>query len=192
MEGYRYQQFAYLIVPVFLGIEFFVNGRYERIRCGKGSARALVCDTFGFVFAGLIPLIFLFTIISLESHRSLLLLQVLHRMDRYGVMFFFLGAWWQVFLLTALRARRFDAQSGSLRTRVWLPYLVFGAFISALILWVAPWNMMWFSVAWFLISWGGMAAFNASPRKIAKVFAILAAIVFFAENVLFIILDSIV
>jgi hypothetical protein len=192
MEGYRYQQLAYLIIPLIAGIEFFRCARSVRKKTGKESARAVTMDACGYAFIGLIPAVFLFTIFSLEYHRFPLLVQVLHRFDRYGVMFFFLGSWWQVFLITALRARRTADNGGSLLFSVWVPYLVLGAFISALILWVAPFNLMWVSIFWFVASFGLLAAIRVSADKICKVFMILAIVVLVGENILFVILDAIV
>ena len=115
MESYRYQQLAYLIVPLTTGVEFFLTAREDRRTSGRESTRAVIMDALGYVFLGIIPALFLFTIYSLENHRLPLLVQVLHRLDHYGVMFFFFGAWWQVFLITSLRARR--ATDGSRRPR---------------------------------------------------------------------------
>jgi hypothetical protein len=192
MEGYRYQQFAYLIIPLIAGIEFFRCARSIRKKTGKESARAVTMDACGYAFIGFIPAVFLFTIFSLEFHKYPLLDQVLHRFDRYGVMFFFLGSWWQVFLITALRARRTADTGGSLLLSVWVPYLVLGVFISALILWMAPFNLMWVSVFWFAASFGLLAVIRVSADKVCKVFMILAIIVLVGENILFVILDAIV
>src|SRR5512146_179175 len=84
MEGYRYQQFAYLIVPLSVGVEFFLTARTERKKAGKESARAVVMDALGYVFAALVPAMFLFTIFSLEYKRYPLMAPLLHRIDRYG------------------------------------------------------------------------------------------------------------
>lgn len=192
MEGYRYQQFAYLTIPLIAGIEFFRNARFIRRKTGQESARAVTLDACGYGFIAFVPAIFVFTIFSLESHRFPLLEQVLHRFDRYGVMFLFLGSWWQVFLITALRARRNADGEGSMVISVWLPYVILGAFISALILWVAPFNLMWVSIFWFIASFGLLAGLRVSPHKVCRVFMILAAVVFIAENILFIVLDAIV
>lgn len=192
MEGYRYQQFAYLIVPLWLGVEFFLTARVERKKTGKESARAVIMDALGYVFLALVPAMFLFTIFSLEQKRFPLMTPLLHRIDRYGVMFFFLGAWWQVFVITALRARRNADRQGSCFLQVWCPYLLFGAFISGLILWVAPWNLMWVSFFWFVASCGVCGLFGASPSKVSKIFIVLAVFVLFCENILFIMLDAIV
>lgn len=192
MEGYRYQQFAYLIIPLVAGIEFFRNARFIRNRTGKESARAVTLDACGYGFIAFIPAIFFFTIFSLESRTFPLLENVLHRFDRYGVMFLFLGSWWQVFLITALRARRTAEAGGSMLLSVWVPYLVLGVFISALILWVAPFNLMWVSIFWFVASGGLLAALNVSPNRVCRVFMALAVCTFVGENILFIILDAIV
>ena len=192
MEGYRYQQFAYLIIPLMTGVEFFRCARSARKNSGKESPGAVAMDACGYLFISLIPAIFLFTIFSLEYRRLPLLAQVLHRFDRYGVMFFFLGAWWQVFLITALRAKRAADRGGPMFLSVWLPYLALGAYISALVLWVAPWNLMWISVLWFVASSGILALVGASAGKVSKIFMVLAGVVLVGENLLFIILDAIV
>jgi hypothetical protein len=91
-----------------------------------------------------------------------------HRMT--AVMFFFLGSWWQIFLITGLRARRAAAVGKPLFTCVWCPYLVLGLFVSALILWTAPFGLMWFSVFWFAASYGILNLFDVSALKVSKVF----------------------
>ena len=192
MEGYRFQQFAYLIIPLMTGIEFFRCARSVRKKTGGESARTVTMDACGYAFIGFIPAVFLFTIFSLEYHRFPLLVQVLHRFDRYGVMFFFLGSWWQVFLITALRARRAADSGKAPLLSVWVPYLVLGVFISALILWVAPFNLMWVSIFWFVASFGLLAAIRVSADRVCKVFMILALVVLVGENILFVVLDAIV
>jgi hypothetical protein len=107
-------------------------------------------------------------------------------------MFFFLGSWWQVFLITSLRAMRAADRSTRIFFPVWLPYLVFGAFISALILWVAPWNLMWVSIFWFVSTFCIFAALGVSPAKVSKIFLVLAILVLIGENILFMLLDAIV
>ena len=192
MEGYRLQQFSYLVVPVTAGVEFFLTAKAERRKEGKEIAKAVAMDALGYVFIALIPAMFLFTIFSLEYKRFPLMEQVLHRIDRYGVMFFFLGAWWQVFVITALRARRAADKAGSCFMQVWCPYLLFGAYISALILWVAPWNLMWVSFFWFVATSGLCGLIGVSAPKVSKLFMVMAIVVLFAENILFIMLDAIV
>jgi len=192
MEGYRWQQLAYLVIPLTAGVEFFLTAKAERKKEGKESAKAVAMDVFGYGFVALIPALFLFTIFNIERKRLPQMELVLHRLDRYGVMFFFLGGWWQIFLITALRARRVATQGGKCFFQVWCPYLLFGAFISALVLWVAPWNLMWDSFFWFVASFGICGLINVSPSKLAKIFMILAILVLIGENILFIILDAIV
>ena len=192
MEEYRYQQFLYLIIPFITGFECFVSANQERKVMGKESAKAIIMDVGGYVFAGLIPALVLFTILCLAQHRLPLLEQVLHRVDRYGVMFFFLGSWWQIFLITGLRARRAATSEKPLFGCVWCPYLALGAFISALVLWSAPFGLMWFSVFWFVASYGVLNLFDVSAAKVSKVFLIIAGLTFFCENIFFAVFDAIV
>jgi hypothetical protein len=192
MESYRYQQLAYLIVPLTTGVELFLTARADRRTSGKESTRAVIMDALGYLFLGIIPALFLFTIYNLENHRLPLIAHVLHRLDRYGVMFFFLGSWWQVFLITSLRARRAACGNGKLLVNVWLPYLAFGAFISALILWVAPWNLMWVSFFWFAGTFILFAAVGVSSARLSKIFLVLTILGLICENIFFIVIDAIV
>jgi hypothetical protein len=192
MESYRYLQFLYLIIPLTVGIEFFLTAQQERKTMSKESAIALIMEAGGYLFTTLIPALFLFTIFSLAQHRLPLPEQFLHRLDRYGVMFFFLGAWWQIFLITSLRARRAAAGGKPIFACVWCPYLALGLFVSALILWTAPFGLMWFSVLWFAASYGVLNLFDVSPLKVSKVFLILAGLTFIGENFLFVLLDAII
>lgn len=192
MEGYRYQQFLYLIIPLIAGIEFFRTAKLRRQVLGKETASAITMDACGYGFVAFLPAIFVFTILSVEFHRFPLLEHILHRFDRYGVMFFFLGSWWQIFLITALRARRAAMVGKSMLVSVWVPYMVLGIFISALILWAAPFQLMWVSVFWFAASFGFLWAIKVPPEKVCRVFMALAAVVFVGENIFFVILDAIV
>jgi len=192
MEGYRLQQLVYLVLPIMLGVEFFLNARDERGKTGRESAGALALDALGFVFAGIVPAVFVLTILGLDFQLFPFQDSTLHRLDRYGVMFCFLGSWWQVFLLTGLRARRTAANGKSAVSTVLVPYILAGAFISALILWVAPWNLMWVSIFWFVISAGVLAGLKVSTATIARVFLVFAVLGFLGENVLFVWLDAVV
>jgi len=192
MESYRYLQFLYLIIPLTVGIEFFLTAQHERKTRNKESATAILMDAGGYFFTALIPVLFLFTILTLSQHRLQLPDQFLHRVDRYGVMFFFLGAWWQIFLITGLRARRVAAPGKPLFSCVWCPYLALGIFVSALILWSAPFGLMWLSLFWFAASCGIFNLFDLSAPKVSRVFFILAGLMFIGENFFFVIIDAIV
>jgi hypothetical protein len=192
MESYRYLQLLYLVIPLTVGIEFFLTAQQERRILSKESAVAVMMDAGGYIFTALIPALFLLTILSLSLHRLPLPEQFLHRMDRYGVMFFFLGSWWQIFLITGLRARRAAAAGKPIFTCVWCPYLVLGLFVSALVLWTAPFGLMWFSVFWFAASYGILNVFDVSASKVSRVFLILAGLTFLGENFFFVILDAII
>jgi hypothetical protein len=189
VEAYRYQELAYLIVPIMLGMEFFMTARSERKGGGETPFGSYVLDFFGFVFAALIPAIFIFTIWTLETERFVLHHNTLARFDRYAVLFFFLGAWWQVYMLAALRARRMREMNVS-DWYIWLPYIGLGVFISFLILWVSPWKMKWVSVFWFVFTFSVLKLLKVSAKGIEKVFWFLAIFTFVSENLLFIWLET--
>ncbi|MEE9524294.1 MAG: hypothetical protein V3V59_06025 [Thermodesulfovibrionales bacterium] len=191
MEAYRYQELAYLIVPVMLGMEFFMTARIERKGYDNAPVGTYVLDFFGFVFAALIPAIFIFTIWAIVTDKFAVGRDTLARFDRYAVMFFFMGAWWQIYMITALRARRLRELKVT-DWYVWVPYIGLGTFISLLILWVFPWNLKWVSVFWFLISFAVMKFAGLSLKVIEKAFWALAGVTFFFMNLLFLWLESLI
>jgi hypothetical protein len=190
MEAYRYQELAYLIVPVTLGVEFFMTAKNEKRDKQETPIGSYVLDLWGFIFFALIPAMFVFTIWAIESGSFPFSTETLARLDRYGVMFFFMGGWWQVYIITALRARRAEEGRGMLY--IWGPYLFFGVFVSLIVLWVSPWNLKWISVGWFLFLAGLLKALKVKPKTIEKVFWILAGLTFVAENIVFVWLETVV
>ncbi len=190
MEAYRYQEFAYLVVPIMTGYEFFVAAKKERASRGDSPLGAYILDICGFIFMALIPALFIFTIACLEAGLFAFREETLARLDRYGVMFFFMGAWWQVYIIGALRARR--SQGENLLKQVWIPFISLGIYISLLILWVSPWGLKWVSLGWFILFTLFMAIIKPSKRTVERVLWILAGITFFLENILFLWLETVV
>ena len=148
-------------------------------------------DFFGFLFMALVPAIFIFTIWTVETKIFPLQDITLARLDRYGVLFLFLGSWWQVHMIGALRARRF-AGHGAANWRLWAPYLGLGTFISLLILWVSPFHMKWASIAWFFLIFGILRLSKAKPRTIERVLWILTVFLFIVENIAFLFMETVV
>ena len=191
MEAYRAQQLVYLVVPVLLGIEFFLTANEERKDKDETPLGYYVLDFLGFVFAALLPAVIIFTVWAIETKAFPQQVMPLARLDRYAVMFFFMGAWWQVYLYTALRARRMQRKEAG-PMFLWLPFLGLGIFISMLVLWVSPWNLKWVSVAWFLLLFGFFRGLKVRAKKIERAMWVLAGLTFFAENIMFIWLASVV
>ncbi len=191
MEAYRYQQFAYLIVPVLLGIEFFISAKDEKGGAEDTPLGSYVLDFFGFLFTALIPAIFIFTIWAVETKAFPLQDITLARLDRYAVLFLFLGSWWQVHMIGALRARRLsDNDKG--KWRLWAPYLGLGIFVSLLILWVSPFHLKWVSIGWFVIVFGILRFFKARPKKIQRALWVLTVFFFIVENIMFVFMETVV
>ncbi|RJQ18064.1 MAG: hypothetical protein C4560_07730 [Nitrospiraceae bacterium] len=189
MEFYRYKEIAYLVVPVSLGIEFFLSAKEEKKDKETAPVGSYLLDFLGYVFSALIPAIFFFTIWAIEYKAFPRQEVLLAKMDRYGVMFFFLGSWWQILVLTALKSRRIRLNNAS-KWKAWTPYLLLGAYISLLILWVAPWNLKWVSVFMFLALFGVL--WRVTLKTAEKVLWALSVMVIFMENILFIFLETIV
>lgn len=190
MEAYRYQQLVYLIVPVFLGVEFFVTAKAERDEGGRASLGYYLLDMFGILFTAIVPALFIFTIWAIST-KAFLWEHTLARLDRYGVMFLFLGAWWQIYIISALRARRLGEKGGS-RISVLGPFLALGMFVSLDVLWVSPFGLKWISIAWFAAIAASMAALKARPKTMERIFWALAGVTFLAMNVVFMWLEAVI
>ncbi len=67
MSAIRYPELAYLIIPVLLGLEFFISAKNEKNEKGETPLGSYMLDFFGFLFMALIPAIFLFTIWAVEN-----------------------------------------------------------------------------------------------------------------------------
>jgi hypothetical protein len=191
MEAYRYQQFAYLIVPIMLGMEFFLTARQEKGVKDETPLGVYVLDFLGFIFMAAFPAIFIFTIWAVEAEAFPKQELLLAKLDRYAVLFFFMGAWWQIYMFGALRARRMISKETK-QIYLWGPFLILGTFISFLILWVSPWNLKWISLVWFFLIFGVLTALKARPKTIERMLWVLAIITFLFENLLFVWLDSVV
>lgn len=191
MSAIRYPELAYLIVPVLLGLEFFMSAKAEKGDREETPLGSYVLDFFGFLFMALIPAIFIFTIWAVETKAFPLQDLALARLDRYAVIFFFLGSWWQVHMITALRARRVKEDDRA-KWYVWAPYLILGVFISFLVLWVSPFHLKWVSAFWFLMVFGILRISKARPKTIQRVCWILTVFFFLIENVMFIFMETVV
>jgi hypothetical protein len=190
MEAYRYQQLAYLLVPFLVGIEFFSSARTARSGGREAALGSYALDFIGFIFAALIPALFIFTIWASVQPTLPFGENTLARLDRYGVMFLFLGAWWQIYILGALRTRRLLWSRPS--TAVILPFLGLGLFASLLVLWVSPFGLKWISVALFVFLSLVIYLLRGRPKVVEWVLWAMAGITFFFMNILFIWLDAVV
>lgn len=193
VEPYRYQQLAYLVIPVFLGIEFFVAASAEKghkshkEEDGDSSLGSYLLDLCGFVFIALVPAVFCFTIwaVTKGAFQSEL---TLARLDRYGVMFMFLGAWWQIHLLGALRARRLGGRG----LHVIVPFVALGVYVSLLVLWVAPFGLKWISMGWFFALALLLYGLRRKPKRMERLLWGATLLTFFLTNVVFLFLEAVV
>ncbi|MCL4476093.1 MAG: hypothetical protein M1508_07700 [Nitrospirae bacterium] len=191
MNAYRYQELAYLIIPVLLGLEFFISAKDEKKEKEETPLGSYMLDFFGFLFMALIPAIFIFTIWAVETKAFPVQDMSLARLDRYAVLFFFMGSWWQVHMIGALRARRLGEKNAG-KWYALAPYLILGIFISFLILWVSPFHLKWVSVIWFFMVFGILRVSKARAKTMERVFWVLTVFFFILENVMFIFLETVV
>ncbi len=191
MASYRYQELAYLIIPVLVGLEFFMCAKDEKKGREETPLGSYVLDFLGFLFMALIPAIFIFTIWTVETKAFPLQDITLARLDRYGVLFLFLGAWWQVHMIGALRARRL-ANAARIKSHLWIPYLGLGIYISLLILWVSPFHLKWASIAWFFLVFGILGLWKVKPKNVERTLWVLTVFFFFLENIAFVFMETVV
>ncbi len=191
MQAYRYQQLAYLIIPLLLGLEFFISARDEKAGREDTPLGYFVLDALGFISSALVPAIFIFTIWTVETRAFPLQDITLARLDRYGVLFLFFGSWWQVHMIGALRARRMKKRQAG-KWYLWGPYLVLGIYISLLILWISPFGMKWASIALFLATFGVLHSTKIRPNTVERVLWILCILFFILENIGFMFMETVV
>jgi len=185
------QLVAYLVVPVVLGYEFFMCARDERRGKEDAPVGSLVLDFFGVLFMGLVPAIFLFTLWALQSPFFSLREDTIHRLQRYGVFFMFLGAWWQVYIYGALKVRRVR-KSGRPGRVLWQSFLLMGVYASILVAWNFPWHLNIVSAVWFLFLAGLLSLLKVKPTNMERIFWILAVLTFVGENLVFVWFNAIV
>ncbi|HAM50388.1 MAG TPA: hypothetical protein DCP92_06705 [Nitrospiraceae bacterium] len=191
MDVYRYQELAYLAVPVVLGMEFFLNAKEENKGKEETPLGSYVLDLLGFVFTALLPSVFIFTIWAVESKAFPLQGMALAKLDRYAVLFFFLGGWWQIFLFGALRARRMKKKAAG-AWYLWGPLVILGVFISLLVLWDSPWNLKWISLILYFLIFGLLYVFKARLKTIERIMWGFSVITFILVNIMFILFESVV
>ncbi|MBI5143071.1 MAG: hypothetical protein HZA20_12915 [Nitrospirae bacterium] len=192
MEGNSvFQLVLYLVIPVMLGYEFLLCAKDEKAGKDEATMGSIMLDFFGILFIGLIPAIFIFTLWAVNSRFLPLQTDTIHFLQRYGVFFMFLGAWWQVYIFAAVRARRVR-KNGLPSKSLWLPYALLGAFASLVVAWNFPWHLDLISVAWFMVIAGMINFIGFKPMNVERVFWMLALFTFIAENILFVWFNAIV
>lgn len=189
MEAYRYHQLAYLVLPIMVGIEFFLSAKEDKAGNDDTSLGYYLLDFLGFVFAAVFPALFIFTIWASVTKAFPLQALRIATLDRYAVLFFFMGAWWQVYLFGALRARRMRKKELG-RSYLWVPFVGLGVYISLLVLWGSPWGLKWVSAVWFVLVFAVLNFFSA--KTVERSMWVLLVITFFVENLMFIWFESLV
>jgi len=192
MEKSNVVQLAlYLVVPVTVGYEFFMCSRDERRGKEEAPVGSLVLDFFGVVFMGLVPALFVFTLWALNSRFLQLQEDTIHRLQRYGVFFMFLGAWWQVYLYGALKGRRVR-KNGQAARNLWGSFLLLGTFASILVAWNFPWHLNIVSALWFFLLTAILVAFRVKPVNVERTLWGLTVVTFAMENAVFVWFNAIV
>lgn len=193
MEFYRPIELAYLVVPILLGVEFLIAAFREKAKadaCKVGTPLGTyMLGLMGIVFCVMVPLMFVFVIwvISKSDGRTT---HAISMIDRYGVMFMYLGAWWQVYLIAALKAKR--AEFDNRLKQLYLPLLALGIYISLLVLWVFPFGLKWVSMAWFIALTGALYGLKIKLGTVSKIFWVFSGMTFVFMIFFFIFLDSVV
>lgn len=140
----------YLAVPFYLGIQFSILAKEERRAHKDYKLGSYALDAVGLLFSVGVPALFLVSslaIFKMDASRSELMAGVF----RYGLMFFFLGAWWQFFGIMALKAY-INKDRHVNRIRYLLFYLGGSVFISLNLFLGGEWFLKWMSLAIFAVA----------------------------------------
>jgi len=140
---------VYIAVPFYLGLQFRLAAKTE-----KQTYKINICtmDALGILFTVVIPLFVIISSIGVYKFGT----EYPHLMSivfRYGLMFLFMGMWWQLFGIMAVKAYR-DWTSGAEVNKV--KYLLFYAAASVFVSLTAfiggEWFLKWMSLVFLAVA----------------------------------------
>lgn len=178
---------VWLAVPFYIGLQLSFVAQDERKANKEFSLGSYMLDAVALFFSVGLPafmLIFSFAVFKVaDRHEAVLAL-----LFRYVVMFFFLGIWWQVFLIMSIRAYRDRGKEIK-----WLNYLAFYALLSVFTSLNAflggEWFLKWGSLIFFALA----APITLLPApKMSKAFLAVAVLGLLVQTLGFIYVSAIV
>ncbi len=179
--------FIYLVVPFYLGLQLSLLARDERAGEKARSLGSYALDIFGLMFAVGVPALFVVSALAIFK-LSGVYPEFMGAVFQYVLMFFFLGAWWQFFVIMALKAYR-DRDRGPNRLNYLLFYAAGGIFISLNAFLGGEWFLKWMSLFFLAV----IAPVLLLPcRKMCRAFVGAAAASLVLQTVGFIFVSSIV
>jgi hypothetical protein len=171
----------WLAVPFYLGLQLSFVAQDERKARQGYSVGSYLIDAVALMFAVLLPafmLIFSLAVFKAADRHP----EALAIMFRYVVMFFYLGIWWEVFVIMAIKAYR-DRGKKINRVNYAAFYALVAIALSINAFWGGEWFLKWLALFLFaLVS----PLLLLPPEKMSKGFLAAAVLGLILQTVGFI------
>ena len=174
---------VYLAVPFYLGLQFRMAAKVE-----KRTYKINVCtmDLLGLLFSVVIPAFVVIASLGVYKYGTQYP-QVMSVVFRYGLMFLFMGMWWQLFGIMAVKAYRdWTSEAVVNKGKYLLFYAVASVFVSLTAFIGGEWFLKWMSLIFLAVA----APITFLPIKWVCVGFLVAAVVAFLVQTLVLIYVS--
>ncbi len=178
---------VWLVVPFYIGLQLSFVAQEERKAKKEHSLGSYMLDAVALCFSVGVPafmVLFSFAVFKVADRHT----DVLAILFRYVVMFFFLGIWWQVFLIMSIKAYR-DRAGEINRLKYFVFYALLSVFTSLNAFLGGEWFLKWGSLIFFAIA---APITLLPPRKMSMAFLAVAVLGLLLQTVGFIYVSAIV
>ncbi len=177
--------FIYLIVPFYLGLQLSFLAKDERTVNKDHAAGSYALDALGLLSAVGVPVFFIVSTLAIFKLGGRYP-ELMGGIFRYGLLFFFFGAWWQFFVIMALKAYR-DRDKKVSKLNYLLFFVAGGVFISLNAFLGGEWFLKWMSLIFLAM----VAPVLLLPcRKMCAAFLLVALLSFMLQTAGFIYVSS--
>ena len=174
---------VYLAVPFYLGLQFKMAAKAEK---QTFKVNVYTMDLLGVLFSYIIPAFVIIASLGVYKYGT----QYPHVMSivlRYGLMFLFMGMWWQLFGIMAMKAYRdWTGEAVVNKGKYILFYAVASVFVSLTAFIGGEWFLKWMSLTFLAVA----APITFLPIKWVCVGFLVAAVVAFLVQALILIYVS--
>jgi hypothetical protein len=166
-----------LAVPFYLGLQFRMAAKVE-----KKTYKINICtmDMLGLLFSVVIPVFVIISSVGIYKYGTQYP-ELMNIVFRYGLMFLFMGMWWQLFGIMAVKAYRDWTNEVEVKKgRYLLFYAIASVFVSLTAFIGGEWFLKWMSLIFLAIA----APIILLPIKWVCVGFLIAAMVAFLVQTL--------
>jgi len=178
---------VWLVVPFYLGLLISFVASDERKAKKDHAVGSYMLDAVALFFSVGVPafmLVFSFAVHKVSGRHT----EALAIVFRYVVMFFYLGIWWQLFVIMAIKAYR-DRNKEIKRLGYFLFYIIASVFLSLNAFIGGEWFLKWGSLFFFAVA---SPILFLSPRNMSKAFLALAVVGLVVQTIGFIYVSAMV